>query len=115
MKTTKMQIVTGVLQVIWSLPIIGIVLVVHPLYPVIMSGLHGVTIGLATKEQKRKVGNILGLIASLLAIKVAINMRAFSGLGSGVELLVIWPIHILSAIYIFIDLSKNKKWEEISR
>ena len=109
MKSNTIQFVTGILQIVWSLPVIGVFFVTNLAYPIMMIVVHGVTIAFVAQDGNKKAGNIMGLFACLLALIAANDIRTFSGLGSTLFLLISWPFHIISAVMIFVNYSKNKK------
>ncbi len=118
MKNRPLKIILAILEIFWSLPLIGLIIILSPIFSVIMIVMHGIVFVKAWREGVSKAGNILGLIASFFVFIAFIISGGdiLYGMNTPDLFLVVmsWPVHILSAIFIFVGLSKDKKTFEQS-
>jgi len=113
MKNRPLKIILAILETFWSLPLIGLIMILSPIFSVIMIVMHGVVLVIAWREGISKAGNIFGLIASFCVFIAFIISGGdiLAGMNTPDLFLVVmsWPFHILSAIFMFVGLSKDKK------
>jgi len=92
----NLKLVLCVLEAFLAIPVIGWMVVWNTGLPIlVMLVLHSVTLIISLKLEGKKIGNITGIIASLLAI--------FPFIG--------WAMHVTTAIILFKDIrgSSNKQ------
>src|SRR5690625_3351736 len=113
MKIRPLKIILAILEIFWSLPIIGLAIILSPVFSIIMIIGHLIAVMMSSTKELKISGNILGLIASIIVFIAFIigDMNILENLDTIHLYLVVisWPLHILSVIYIFIGLSKDKK------
>lgn len=90
-----MKWVTGALELVLAIPIIGGAIVISSYYSVlgVMLILHIVTLVLSASNREPKYGSILGIITSLLA------WVPFLG----------WILHLLTAIFLMVTAAQKNR------
>ncbi len=112
MKTSKLKLATGIFQLIYSIPVIGLIYITNQILPIVLLLLHSAAIVYAVKEQRKKAGNLFGIMVSLLSLFVSIDYNA-SGrhftLKSYLMLALSWPLSIISTFLIFKERAHSKQ------
>lgn len=113
MKTRPLKLIGAILEIVLSIPIIGLIVVLSPVFSIVMILLHGATLIIASKEESTILGNVFGFIASLIILGAFMfndfNLLAYFDGSIFIAILLTWPLHIVSAIYIFRGMSQDKK------
>lgn len=114
MKTDQLQSFSKILEIIWALPIIGVLIIIHPILPIAMIVIHSIIIIQSLNNNLQKTGNIIGLVGSVFSLIASSQYDVYhTGLeGAMVPLLLSWPLHIASAKVISDNLKDNIRMQK---
>ncbi|MFB4212545.1 hypothetical protein ACE1TH_11610 [Shouchella sp. JSM 1781072] len=94
MPSRTIKWVSGGLEALWGLPILGGALIISlswtPLFFMLI--LHIIGLAFATRENRKKTGHILGILASALGLIPIVGMI----------------LHILAAIFLLVEAGKDQ-------
>ena len=93
MVSKTLKLVTAILETIWGIPILGGILILASYWSIlgIMLVLHIITLIFSVKENKGKVGSILGIVTSVVGWIPIVGMI----------------MHIITAIFLWIGFVKD--------
>lgn len=118
MKGNKLQLTTIFIQLLFSLPFIGLMTLLYAFPSMVAIVLHIITIVILHKAQRKTLGNYIGVIASLLSLTTYFvfvidsftNGEYFDNPEWAAFFIPLsWPFHIISFIVITVHYFKDKK------
>lgn len=109
MNVNVLKRMTWIMQLIWSLPIVGISFLIHPFLPMISFILHLTVIIVTARRKELAIGNIIGLVTAFFMFFTAVNyLQTQDTMRSLGPLLLSWPLHIASFVFIQRDFRQSK-------
>ncbi|WP_346426807.1 hypothetical protein [Virgibacillus sp. YIM 98842] len=97
--STILKWVTGGLEAVWAIPIIGGTVIVSLAWTplVVMLALHIITLIFSINEKRRIHGSVLGIITSVVGWIPVVG----------------WIMHIITAVFLMIDAYQTNKRDQI--